>query len=429
MPQNLSPYTGKEPFIFISYAHRDDQRVLPVIHKLLAAGFRIWYDDAIEKGREWDNDIARHVRDCAVFIPFFTENYLASRNCKNELRYALSKNRSCLAVFLEKLSFENDPGLEMYIYVNQNIMAQSMETDTIFQKIAEVPLLQQCLILPESEPAPQSQAETASSAPVQPEMPRETPAEKAPAPTMPVLHVDFAAPEEKTATPAPKFGPIRWIIWIVLALCTLFLVLLETFGSGKGGFSSVGAAVGFAILHSLPGLAGIASIAVTEAKHPVRREKNSPGLLLRGFVTCLNLMLAVMLITHGDSVLWRILAGGAAAAGIFIGGLFSRRLRQFDGKSGMMCFYAAAWLIACNAMYGLFDEYGHSMRMYLCAGVLAAAALAGFLVLTLILAVKGFRQKEPRRGRYIVQFAVLGMMLLITLLKLSGFYMWFTKLR
>ena len=48
--------------------------------------------------------------------------------------YALSKKRRCLAVFLEEISFEDDPGLEMYIYVNQNIMAQSMKTDTIFEK-------------------------------------------------------------------------------------------------------------------------------------------------------------------------------------------------------------------------------------------------------------------------------------------------------
>ena len=419
MPQNLSPYTGKEPFIFISYAHRDDQRVLPVIHKLLAAGFRIWYDDAIEKGREWDNDIARHVRDCAVFIPFFTENYLDSFNCKNELRYALSKKRRCLAVFLEEISFEDDPGLEMYIYVNQNIMAQSMKTDTIFEKIAEVPLLQPCLIQLAPDPAPEPQTEPVSVPASQPEKPREMPPEpvqKAPAPAV--------------QTAAPKFGPIRWILWVLLLLGTLLLVILETLSHGYDDLlTTTGERAALVILHLLAGLAGVAAIAVTEAKHPVRREKNSPGLILRGSVTCLNLMLAVMLLTYSSSAIWQILAGGLAAAGFFIGGLRIRRLRQFDGKSGMMCFYAAAWLIACNAMYGLFDEYGHSMRMYLCAGVLAAAALAGFLVLTLILAVKGFRQKEPRRGRYIVQFAVLGMMLLITLLILSGFYMWFTKLR
>ena len=412
MPLNLSPYTGKDPFIFISYAHRDDQRVLPVIHKLLAAGFRVWYDDAIEKGREWDNDIARHVRDCAVFIPFFTENYLASRNCKNELRYALSKNRRCLAVFLEEISFENDPGLEMYIYVNQNIMAQSMETDTIFEKIAEVPLLQPCLIPPEPQPEPVS-----VPAP-QPEKPREMPPE-------PVRE----APVPAAQTAAPKFGPIRWIMWIVLALLTLFQVRLETYDDGKGGFSSVGDSAAFIIMHLLIGFAGIALIAVTEARYPVRREKNSPGLLLRGSVTCLNLMLAVLFLTHGSSVIWQILAGGLAAAGSFIGGLRIRQLRQFDGNSGIMCFYAAVWLIAGFASESVYDFYSVNFQRWVYAGTLQAAALSGFLVLTLILAVRAFRQREPRRRTYIVQFAALGLMILFTLWLLCRYIYWLIVLQ
>ena len=411
MPLDTSPYTGKEPFIFISYAHRDDQRVLPVIHKLLAAGFRIWYDDAIEKGREWDNDIARHVRDCAVFIPFFTENYLASRNCKNELRYALSKNRSCLAVFLEKLSFENDPGLEMYIYVNQNIMAQSMETDTIFQKIAEVPLLQQCLILPESEPAPQSQAETASSAPVQPEMPRETPAEKAPAPA--------------AQTAAPKFGPIRWIIWILLLLYTLLLVLTETRNSGYTNLVASAGSVAILVgLHLFAGFAGLAAIAVTEARHRVKREKNSPGLLLRGSVTCLNIMIAVLLITHGDSVLWQILAGALAAAGFLFGGLRIGRLRQLDGKSGMMCIYAAAWRSAAVVLFMIFDYYSKRIRQFRVSEAVQFAALTGFLAVTLFFAIRAFRKKETGRGKFITQIAVLVLLFAVTVPALIQRIIW-----
>ena len=419
MPQDTSPYTGKEPFIFISYAHRDDKRVLPVIHKLLAAGFRIWYDDAIEKGREWDNDIARHVRDCAVFIPFFTENYLDSFNCKNELRYALSKKRRCLAVFLEEISFEDDPGLEMYIYVNQNIMAQSMKTDTIFQKIAEVPLLQPCLIQPEPEPAPQSQAETASPAPVQPEMPRETPAEKAPAPTMPVLHV-------KPATPAPKFGPIRWIIWILLLLVTLIFILYESddeyylrlFGRANNW-------VGLICEYLIVGLTGMAAIAVTEVRHRMKREKNSPGLILRGCVTCLNLMLAVMLLTNSESTRWQIIAGALAAAGFFAAGkLLIPSLRQFAETSGIGFAYAAVWLFANCCLFLTFDDHGSYKERYALAGAVQFAAIISFLVMTLIFEIKAFREKTNRRGRDIVRFVVLGLLIVLSLLLEYGVVWW-----
>ena len=33
-------YQGNDPYIFISYAHRDSERVLPIVDRLLNEGFR-----------------------------------------------------------------------------------------------------------------------------------------------------------------------------------------------------------------------------------------------------------------------------------------------------------------------------------------------------------------------------------------------------
>ena len=41
-------YEGNENYIFVSYAHKDSDRVIPIIEELDAAGFRIWYDSGIE---------------------------------------------------------------------------------------------------------------------------------------------------------------------------------------------------------------------------------------------------------------------------------------------------------------------------------------------------------------------------------------------
>ena len=43
-------YSGDEPYLFISYAHKDSERVLPVILSLQEKGFRVWYDEGIEVG-------------------------------------------------------------------------------------------------------------------------------------------------------------------------------------------------------------------------------------------------------------------------------------------------------------------------------------------------------------------------------------------
>ena len=48
----FTAYEGGEPYIFISYAHKDTDRVMPILKALAAKGFRIWYDAGIEAGTE-----------------------------------------------------------------------------------------------------------------------------------------------------------------------------------------------------------------------------------------------------------------------------------------------------------------------------------------------------------------------------------------
>ena len=48
----FTPYEGKEPYIFISYAHKDSDRVFPILEELDRRGYRVWYDDGIAPGSE-----------------------------------------------------------------------------------------------------------------------------------------------------------------------------------------------------------------------------------------------------------------------------------------------------------------------------------------------------------------------------------------
>ena len=50
---NIVPYEGQEPYVFVSYAHKDSHLVIPVLEKLHALGYRIWFDDGIAPGSEW----------------------------------------------------------------------------------------------------------------------------------------------------------------------------------------------------------------------------------------------------------------------------------------------------------------------------------------------------------------------------------------
>ena len=115
----LKPYKGDQPYIFISYAHKDRNSVIPVIRSMTEDGYRIWYDEGIDPGTEWDENIASHVKNCRMFIAMMSDNYLASTNCRDELNYARDLEKDRVLVYLSDVQLEG--GMRMRLSRLQNI--------------------------------------------------------------------------------------------------------------------------------------------------------------------------------------------------------------------------------------------------------------------------------------------------------------------
>lgn len=109
----LRPYEGTLPYLFVSYAHKDDAAVLEIISTLQSRGFRVWYDEGIEAGSEWPESIASHLERAQLVLAFLSPAYLRSDNCRKEMHYALTKKKPVINVFLEQT--ELSPGMEMQI--------------------------------------------------------------------------------------------------------------------------------------------------------------------------------------------------------------------------------------------------------------------------------------------------------------------------
>ena len=118
--QRIQPYEGTSPYIFISYSHRDYDRVEPILREMAAKGYRFWYDEGIDPGTEWPESIARHLENSSVCLSFMSANSAASKNCRREINFALSRNIALLTVFLEETQISS--GLEMQISTYQSIM-------------------------------------------------------------------------------------------------------------------------------------------------------------------------------------------------------------------------------------------------------------------------------------------------------------------
>ena len=103
----------QRPYIFISYAHKDSSTVLAIINDLIAAGYNVWWDEGIDPGTEWDENIALHVKGCGYFVAFVSNNYIASKNCKDELNYSRDLDKNQLLVYLEDVVLPEGMAMRM----------------------------------------------------------------------------------------------------------------------------------------------------------------------------------------------------------------------------------------------------------------------------------------------------------------------------
>lgn len=149
---NPTPYEGSEPFIFISYSHADSEKVYSVLKRLQSKGVRFWYDEGIESGADWNNNIAEHVKKCKCMIAFHSKNSSRSSHCKDEIAY-LNNNRKSkrtdkeiLSIYLEE-DVTLDSGIEMKItrFQSINLYDYDDREEDFYSKILKSSIIKSCM--------------------------------------------------------------------------------------------------------------------------------------------------------------------------------------------------------------------------------------------------------------------------------------------
>ncbi len=110
------PYTGSEPYVFISYAHKDRDKIKPVLSQLQMERCRIWFDEGIDGGQNWRKMIASKIEsaDCKNFIIFISENSTASYDVEAEINAALALKKTIIPVEMDDSKFGID--IAMYLH-------------------------------------------------------------------------------------------------------------------------------------------------------------------------------------------------------------------------------------------------------------------------------------------------------------------------
>ena len=139
----LLAYEGDQPYIFISYSHRNSRYIHGVIEYLQSCGYRVWYDGGIEAGSEWPEYIASHLEKCSCVLTFMSHAFVESDNCKRELHFAQDLKKPLLNVYIEDVQLS--AGLRMQLGLCQAMYRDNFRTEGEFlQSLARAKILEGC---------------------------------------------------------------------------------------------------------------------------------------------------------------------------------------------------------------------------------------------------------------------------------------------
>ncbi len=73
-------YEGSDPYVFVSYSHKDKDTVLEIINDLMLCACNLWYDRGIHSGEDWNKEIAERLFNAECVLFMVTSNSVANSN-------------------------------------------------------------------------------------------------------------------------------------------------------------------------------------------------------------------------------------------------------------------------------------------------------------------------------------------------------------
>ena len=133
MDSPFPAYKGDEPYVFVSYSHRDSSEVFPEIIRLRDQGFNIWYDEGIEAGTEWREELAKAIEGAKLLVYFVTGDSVQSENCRKEVNFAVDEGIPIVAIHLEAVELPS--GLKLTLSDRQAILKNEISSEEYQQKL------------------------------------------------------------------------------------------------------------------------------------------------------------------------------------------------------------------------------------------------------------------------------------------------------
>lgn len=96
-------YEGDEPYVFVSYSHKDAEAVYKDLWRLIDQGIRVWYDKGLPAGQEWDKVVESKIvsEKCACVIFYLSPNFVGSDSIMKEVNLVFDTGRSNFCIHLD----------------------------------------------------------------------------------------------------------------------------------------------------------------------------------------------------------------------------------------------------------------------------------------------------------------------------------------
>lgn len=118
-------YTGNEPYLFVSYSHRDTDTVYPILDALYDRKYRIWYDESCENGMDFRDELRQRIKNSEAIILFVSEASMKSPFCGMEIIVAREYDKKLYPIFLDDVVVP--PAFEILLSNTHHSTSDNME--------------------------------------------------------------------------------------------------------------------------------------------------------------------------------------------------------------------------------------------------------------------------------------------------------------
>lgn len=116
----LTTYEEDKPYLFVSYSHKDADKVYPILRLLQKKHVRLWFDvDSIPAGMDYTEHIATKIWGCTAFLPMISSNSVNSEFVRKEIGLADRREKPFFPILLEDIVLS--PGMDLQINSSQRI--------------------------------------------------------------------------------------------------------------------------------------------------------------------------------------------------------------------------------------------------------------------------------------------------------------------